>query len=131
MEKQPILAMTLIVPILVFLEEKKNRFEKIKRTCSVAEVQRRGSSSHSATAKSSGSALQEFFNFLLPNNSVLVRARGQHPVRYAFVISSIHLTDTAPNQLSFTAMSPSAPRLSMTSLPHWERMRVCVFGFLS
>ncbi len=107
--------------------------EKIKRTCSVAEVQRRGSPSHSAKAKSSGSALQEFFNFLLLNNSVLVRARGQHPVRYAFVISSIHPTDTAPNQLSFTAMSPSAPRLSMTSLPHWERMRVCVcvFGVLS
>lgn len=51
MEKQPILAIALIVPILGLFGGKIDL--KKKRTCSVAEVQRRGNPSHSATAKSS------------------------------------------------------------------------------
>lgn len=40
----------------------------------MAEVQEGGRPRSSATAWSGGSALQEFFNFLLLNNSALVRA---------------------------------------------------------
>lgn len=50
MEKHPILAIALIVPILGLFGGK---IDLKKRTCSVAEVQRRGNPSHSATAKSS------------------------------------------------------------------------------
>lgn len=43
-------------------------------------------------AWTSDSALQEFFNFLLLNNSAFVRAGGHHPPPCAFLISSIHST---------------------------------------
>lgn len=72
---------------------------KKKKSCfSVAGVQTGDTPCPSTMAWSGGSALQEFFNFLLLNNSAFVRAGGQHPPPCAFLISSIHSTDAVSLQ---------------------------------